>query len=92
MGKTTQRLENRIKQRPPSNLLDRSSNTKSKSAIGEHLMNSVTCLEEFDKSMFSVVCKARTESVLHVLEALFIKSLKPELCKQMEFVKCLHMV
>ena len=55
-------------------------------------MNSVPCLEDFDKSMFSVVCKARTESVLHVLEALFIQSLKPELRKQMEFVKCLHMV
>ena len=55
-------------------------------------MNSVTCLEEFDKSMFSVVCQARTELVLHVLEALVIKTLKPELCKQMEFVKCLHMV
>ena len=39
----------------------------------------------------SVVCKVRTESVLHVLEPLFIKSLKPDLCKQMEFFKCLHL-
>ena len=52
---------------------------------------SVTKTGKFDMSMFSVVCKVRRESVLHVLEPLFIKSLKPDLCKQVEFVKCLHL-
>ena len=32
--------------------------------------------------------------LLHVLEVLYIKGLRPrpEVCKQMEFVKCLHLV
>ena len=42
--------------------------------------------------MFSIVHKARTESVLHVLEALFVRGLKPEVCKQMEFFLSLYLV
>ena len=87
VGKTTQRLENRIKQ----HLSSITSRTQT-SAIGEHLAKNISCLEGYLKSMFSIVRKARNESVLHVLEALFIRSLKPELCKQMEFVKSLHLV
>ena len=63
-----------------------------KLAISEHLIRNADCLGAFDNSSFSIVKKARTESVLHVLEALYIKGLRPELCKQMEFVKCLHLV
>ena len=64
--------------------------TKSSSAIGEHLLSNPDYLGKFDRSMFSNVSKARTESVLHVLEAMFMKSMKPDLCKQMEFVKVLQ--
>ena len=84
VGKTTQRLENRIQQHLPSA-------TKSSSAIGEHLLRNPDCLDKFDRSMFSIVCKARTESVLHDLELMFIKSIKPDLCKKMQFVKVLHL-
>ena len=84
MGKTTQRLENRIKQHLPAR--------STTSAIAEHLMKNSNCLDNFNKSMFSVIRKARTESVLHVLEALYIRDLNPELCKQMDLVKRLHMI
>ena len=57
-----------------------------------HLAKDISCLEDYHKSMFSIVRKARAEYVLHVLEALFIRGLKPELHKQMEFVKSLHLV
>ena len=87
VGKTTQRLGNRIKQHLPAK-----AERSTKSAISEHLIRNADCLGAFDKSSFSIVKKARTESVLHVLEALYIKGLRPELCKQMEFVKCLHLV
>ena len=82
VGKTTQRLENRIKQHLPSSSTLTNANkksTKNSSAIYEHLCKNPDCFDKYDKSLFSVVCKACTESVLHVLEALYIRSLKPDL-------------
>ena len=55
-------------------------------------MKNVGCLEAFGNSFFIILKKAHTESVLHVLEALYIKGLRPKLYKQMEFVKNLHLV
>ena len=94
VGKTTQRLEMRIKQHQPtakSLASKQTTKSSSSSSIADHLTQNMDCLNKFDKTMFSVVCKARTEAVLHVLEALYIRSLKPTLCKQMEFVKCMHL-
>ena len=54
-------------------------------------LSNTTFPDKYDRSMFSAVCRARTSSTLHVLEALCIKKLKSELCKQMEFVKCLDL-
>ena len=54
-------------------------------------MTSNTCLDEFDRDQFTIVCKARTCSVLYVLEALYIKTLQPDASKQMEFVQCLDL-
>ena len=87
VAKTTQCLGNHIKQHLPTK-----AERSTKSAILEHLIKNADCLGTFDKSFFSIVKKARTESVLHVLEALYVKGLMPELCKQMEFDKCLHLV
>ena len=98
VGKTIQRLETRIGQhipawltKPKTSTNDDDEQPKVTSAIGEHLLNNTKCLDKYDRSMFSIVCRARTSSTLHVLEPLFIKKLKPELCKQMEFVKCLDL-
>ena len=57
---------------PPAN---KNSKNKSSSSICTHLQSNPECFDMFDKSSFSVLCKARTESVLHTLEALFIKNL-----------------
>ena len=93
VGKTTQRLEARIKQHVPANLRKKVNNTDKNvdSAIGRHLLSNVNCLDVFDKSLFRIVHRARTSTILHILEALYIKHLKPDLCKQVEFVKSLHL-
>ena len=92
MGKTTWRLEMRIKQHQlTTKPLASKQTTESSSSIADYLTQNIDFWNEFDKNMFSVVCKACTEAVLHVLEALYIRSLKPTLGKQMEFVKCMHL-
>ena len=92
VGKTTQRLEKRIKQHLPSVLTSRTRPCKeSDSAIGQHLALNASCLDHFSWNMFSIVCKARTESILHVLESLYISKIKPQLCKQMSLVKTLQL-
>ena len=77
--------------KPKTSTNDDGEQPKVTSAIGELLLNNTQCLDKCDRSMFSIVCRARTSSTLHVLDPLFIKKLKPELCKQMEFVKCLDL-
>ena len=50
--------------------------TKSKastSSVGQHLLDNVECLESFYLSMFQIVCRARCESILQILEPLYIK-------------------
>ena len=96
VGKTTQRLETRISQHLPAVLKSTrrpgtSSSKPPDSAIGQHLLSSTSCLDTFSRSLFTIVASARSSQVLHYLEPLYIKKLKPTLCKQLEFVKSLHL-
>ena len=95
VGKTTQRLETRVKQHVPASLLKPVTEPwpkkSSTSAIGQHLLSKVECLESYNPSMFRILCRARNESVLHILEPLFIHLVRPDLCKQLEFVKSLSL-
>ena len=88
VGKTTQHLATRIKQHVPATLR---SNRTNLSAIGEHILSHQACEAEFDPAKFKVLCKARNKVILDILEPLFIAKLQPELCKQLEFVKKLHL-
>ena len=88
MGKTTQHLATRIKQHVPATLR---SNRTNLSAIGEHILSHQVYEAEFDPAKFKVLCKARNKVILDILEPLFIVKLQPELCKQLEFVKKLHL-
>ena len=56
--------------------------TNRSSAIAEHLLNNSDCANNYRDSKFSVISKERSEYHLNVLESLFIKTLKPNLCKQ----------
>ena len=63
----------------------------STSSIGQHLLDNVECLESYHLSMFQIVRRARCESILHILEPLYIKLMKPDLCKQLQFVRTLSL-
>ena len=55
---------------------------KSKSAIGKHLLNNLECSRNYNDKRFSIVTKGCNTYHLCVLEYLFIKIVKPKLCKQ----------
>ena len=101
VGRTSQRLEERIKQHIPKSITNRptphirkslprpgkdtSPRQFHESAIGQHLLDNAQCALHY-KDKFSVLARARTSFHLSALEATFIKSLNPLLCKQKEFV------
>ena len=96
VGKTTQRLAERIKQHIPPKLLteDKQLQTRAAdSAITKHLISSRKCMTSEDglTERFAVLALARNKSHLDVLEGLFIKHLTPELCAQKEHVRVLQL-
>ena len=56
------------------------------SAIGQHLLQNPTCAHEYNDNKFSILARGRTSFHLFTLEATYIKTSKPNLCKQKEFV------
>ena len=56
------------------------------SAIGQHLLQNPTCAHEYNDNNFSILARGRTFFHLSTLEATYIKTSKPNLCKQKEFV------
>ena len=92
VGKTTQHLMWRIKQHVPTGITAASGNTTtSMSAIGEHLLANPTCAEAYSEELFSILHQDRSRRVLDVLQALAISNKKPELCKQLQFIKHIHL-
>ena len=51
-------------------------------AIAVHLLNNFDCAKNYRDINFSIISKPRSEYHLSVLESLFLKTLKPNLCKQ----------
>jgi len=102
VGCTSQRLEERIKQHIPKLITNpptphirqslprpgkaTSSRQFHESTIGQHLLDNAECALHYNNDKFSVLARARTSFHLSALEATFIKSLNPLLCKQKEFV------
>ena len=56
------------------------------SAIGQHLLDNKICSEKFDTNWFSILATGRSSFDLLTLEATFIESFKPSLCRQKGFV------
>ena len=103
VGRTSQRLEQRIKQHVPNSIINpptsqnRESRSRSckansrpqqfhESAIGQHLLDNAQCAVHYNDDKFSILGRGRSSFHLSALEATFIKSLNPVLCKQKEFV------
>ena len=103
VGRTSQRLEERIKQHVPRSIanppaspnrqsLSRSCkvNTRPqqfyKSVIGQYLLDNAQCALHYSNEKFSILARGRSSFHLSTLEATFIKSLNPLLCKQKKFI------
>ena len=56
------------------------------SSIGQHLLQNPICAHEYNDNKFSILAHGRTSFHLSTLEAMYIKTSKPNLCKQKEFV------
>ena len=104
VGRTTQRLGDRIKQHIPSNIRNkaapqreqpprscRSRNTvkTSDSDIGLHLLANPDCTKLYNDDIFWIIGRAWSSFHLAVLESIYIQTKKPTLGRQKEFVFCL---
>ena len=101
VGRTTQRLADRIKQHVPTSIRMKNTTTreqpprmcknsiskmKSDSAIGQHLITNPECAKTYTDDNFRIIGQARSSFHLGVLESVYIKTQNPVLCKQKEFV------
>ena len=110
VGRTTQRLQERIKQHVPKAIRQKTSQptrtqpnrkckAKSKtqfependSAIGQHLLESNQCARNYSDSQFKILTTARSQFHLSLLEAVYISRIKPDLCRQKQFVFTLQL-
>ena len=98
----SQRLQDRIKQHLPQWLrpqligprrfqphrLCKPNDTKPDcdSAIDQHLLDNDQCALNYDNKRFSILAAARSSFHFHLLKAVYIKTRRPVLCRQKEFV------
>ena len=62
------------------------------SAIGLHLLQNPDCAGHYHDRQFSILAKARTQFHLAALEAIFIKTQQPILCRNKQFVHYVQIV
>ena len=101
VGRTTERLADRIKQhvptsirkkniaireQPPRMCKNSNSKMKSDSAIGQHVIKNPECAKTYSDDNFRVIEQARSSFHLSVLESVYIQTQNPVLCKQKEFI------
>ena len=82
VGKTTQRLTERIKQHIP-NRLSTNGVKRTDSAILVHLKSNHTCIpgdKDHAIARFRVLANGHSQCHLNMLEAVFIKSISPSMC------------
>ena len=99
VGRTTQRLADRIKHVPTS-IRKKSSTVREQqprmcknisfkinceSAIGQHLITNPDCAKTYTDDNFLIIVQARSSFHLGVLESVYIKTQNPVLCRQKEF-------
>ena len=58
----------------------------SDSAIGQHLLQNNECASNYAMNRLSILAKGRSQFHLSALEATFIKTTNPILCRQKEFI------
>ena len=94
VGRTEQRLHDRIKQHVPFAIRSKRPNKpnpdQQTSAIAKHLCENEECAKAYTLDCFSVLTTARTSFHLSTLEAAYISATKPILCRQKSFVYALQ--
>ena len=106
VGRTSQRLHDRITQHIPKSIRNKSipsrtlptrdCKTKTSSihncdsAIGLHLLQNDECAKFYNDQQFSILAKAQTPFHLAALEATYITIHQPVLCRHKEFVYALQ--
>ena len=100
VGRTTQRLADRIKhvpmsirkksntvrEQPPRICNKNNSKINCESAIAQHLITNPECAKTYTDDNFRIIEQARLQFHLSVLEPVYIKTQNPVLCRQKEFV------
>ena len=61
------------------------------SAIGQHLLDNDRCALNYDDKRFSILTAARSSFHYNLLEATYIKTRCPVLCRQKEFIYTLKL-
>ena len=108
VGRTSQRLQDRIKQlvspwlqqqmtclrqsQPHSSCKRNGTKPVCDAVIGQHLLENDQCAFDYDDKRFSILATARSSFHLNLLEAAYIKTRRPVLCRQKEFVYALKLV
>ena len=106
VGRTAQRLQDRIKQHVPKWLRQHTASQRVQpnqackrkqptpecdSAIGQHLLENDQCVTNYNDDQSSILDTARSPFHLSLLEASYIKVRRPNLCKQKKFVYALKL-
>ena len=106
VGRTAQRLQDRIKQHVAKWLRQHTASQRMQtnrackrkqpapecdSAIGQHLLENDQCAANYNDDQFSILDTARSLFHLSLLQASYIKVRRPNLCKQKEFVYTLKL-
>ena len=108
MGRTSQRLHDRIAQHIPKSIRNKSIPSKTlpthdcktkistihncDSAIGLYLLQNDECAKFYNDQQFSILAKAQTLFHLAALEATYITIHQPVLCHRKEFVYALQIL
>ena len=101
IGRTTQRLADRIKQYVPTSIRKKSYAAREQpprickknnfkinceSAIGQHLIANPECAKTYTDDSFRIIGQAISSVHLSVLESVYIKTQNPVWCREKEFV------
>jgi hypothetical protein len=93
VGRTSQRFHLRRDQHVPNNIRKwmedqqrRKPSANYFTAIGSHLLSNPECAQHYTDERFKILARGRNQFHLKVLESLFIQTMKPELCKQKQYV------
>ena len=101
VGRTTQRLTDRIKQHVPTSIRKKSNTVREQippickknnskincdSGIGQHPIANPECAKIYTDDNFRIIGQARSSFHLSVLASVYIKTRSPVLCRRKEFV------